>query len=198
MTLAQPRTGEVILTRAEEKWWRQCPDAPDCWDADADQPSAFMFRWDKEGELSGAREEACTAEEAYLHRTEQEKKASRGTWALTVGTVDRMGLQLVDDSANLPAPPESPPGHTFLDLRSVTNADSKAAKGERQMLRSRLLLAALRLGRHHPPIDGVPSAEAPGRGVPETTAVTERENDGTLPSVFDGDAHDDVGDTANL
>lgn len=196
MTLAQPRAGEVILTRAEEKWWRQCPDAPDCWDADKDQPSAFMFRWDKEGELSGAREAACTAEEAYLHRTEQEKKGSRGTWALTVGAVSRIGLQLVDDSANLPAPPESPLGHTFLDLRSVTKADSKAAKGERQMLRSRLLLAALRLGRYHPPIDGVPTVEEPGRDVSEATPLEERENDGVLPSAFGGHANDDASDTA--
>lgn len=195
MTLARPRAGEEILTRAEEKWWRQCPDAPDCWDADKDQPSAHMFRWDKEGELSGARQDACSAEEAYLHRTEQEKKGSRGTWALTVGAVDRIGLQLVDDSANLPAPPESPPGHTFLDLRSVTKADSKAAKGERQMLRSRLLLAAMRLGRHHPPEAETLSDGASEGDVSEKEAATETKVDsGLLPSVTDAG---EIGETSD-
>lgn len=189
MTLAQPRANEVILTRADEKWWRQCPDTPDCWDADKDQPSAQMFWWDQSGELSGAREDASTAEEAYLHRTQQEKKSSRGTWALTVGAVDRVGLQLVDDSANLPAPPDSPPGHTFLDLRSVSSASSKTAKVQRQALRSRLLLAAMRLGRHHPPEVAASSEKGSEGDVSEKVATAETEGDGGLLSAaLDNDA----------
>lgn len=142
--------GEELLTRDDEKWWRQCPDSADCWDPDNERPSALMFRWDEKGELSGAREGKSSAETAYNHRVNVEKKGSRGTWAVTVKTVKDMSMQLIDDTANLPAPPDSPPGHTYFDARDVSTAKSKAGREDRERVRSKLLRAAMRLGKQHP------------------------------------------------
>ncbi|GEM_PF-5296624 len=150
MSPRKPASGEVILTRGDELWWRQCPDTADCWDDDAGKPSGLMFRWDESGELSGARQDSTTAEASYKHRVEVEKRGSRGTWAVDVQTVINMKMQLVDDSANLPEPPESPPGHTYFDARDVSTGSSRAAKTERERIRSRLLRAANKLGRQFP------------------------------------------------
>ena len=157
MSLRKAEPGEEVLTRADEKWWRQCPDTADCWDPDNERPSALMFRWDDTGELSGAREDGSTAAQAYDHRVNVEKKGSKGTWAVKVGTVTGMSMQLIDDTANLPEPPKSPPGHAYFDARDVSRAKSKAGRDERERVRSKLFRAAMRLGKQHP-VDEVGAA----------------------------------------
>lgn len=159
MSPHEPLAGEKVLTRGEEKWWRQCPDTPDCWDSANERPSALMFRWDSEAQLSGAREDKSTAEEAFNHRTNVEKKGSKGTWAVKVETVTSMSMQLIDDTDNLPEPPASPPGHTYLDARDVTTASSREGKTERERVRSKLLRAAIRLGRQHPITEADPVSQ---------------------------------------
>jgi len=67
-----------------------------------------------------------------------------------VKTVHDMSMQLIDDTANLPAPPASPPGHTYFDARDISDADNKTGKREREKVRSALLRAAMRLGKQHP------------------------------------------------
>lgn len=145
--LPAPMPGESLVT-GDELWWRQCPSGPTYFDEEKGQPTNMMFHWNDAdaGMLSGARASASSAEQAYKHRTEVEKKASEGTWGLPAKTAAKVGSQLIDDSANLPAPPGSPPGHTYLDLRHVSNAKNRTARDERERIRARLLLAAK---RHH-------------------------------------------------
>lgn len=146
--LPQPEPGEVVVT-GDELWWRQCPTGPAFYDEVKGQPTDMMFRWTDadEGKLSGARQTKSTAEEAYVHRTEVEKKPSAGTWGIAASIAGKVSSQLLDDSANRPAPPDSPPGHTYLDLRHVSLDSTRAAKDERERIRARLLIAAK---RHHP------------------------------------------------
>lgn len=147
----EPEAGEVVVT-GDELWWRQCPTGKIYYDDEKGQPSNLMFRWTDAdaGKLSGAREQKATAEQAYRHRAEVEKVASNGTWGVPASVAGEVG-QLIDDSANLPAPPASPPGHTYLDLRHVANGDSAADKRERERVRSRLLIAAK---KHYPEAAG--------------------------------------------
>lgn len=167
MSLRATEPGEELLTRREEMWWRQCPSSADCWDDVNEQPSSLMFRWDDTGQLSGARQDKTTARSSYEHHVNVEKLGSSGTWALEVGTVADMSLQLIDDTANLPEPPKSPPGHTYLDARDVSTATSKTGKAERERVRSKLLRAALRPGREYtisavpPPAPASASASSP-------------------------------------
>lgn len=149
MSLQTSGSGEELLTRREEMWWRQCPSSADCWDDVHKQPSSLMFRWDDTGQLSGARQDKTTARKSYEHHISVEKLGSSGTWALEVGTVADMSLQLIDDTASLPEPPKSPPGHTYLDARDVSAATSKTGKAERERVRSKLLRAAMRPGREY-------------------------------------------------
>jgi len=159
MSPRAPEPGEEILTRKDEMWWRQCPSSADCWDDVNEQPSSLMFRWDPDsGQLSGARQDTTTARKSYEHHVNVEKLGSKGTWALEVGTVTDMSLQLIDDTANLPEPPKSPPGHTYLDARDVSTATSRTGKVERERLRSKLLRAALRPGREYPVAPAAPPA----------------------------------------
>lgn len=144
--------GEVLVD-GSEFWWRQCPVGPAFYDEVKGQPSSLMFRWTASdlGKLSGARESGSTpvtAADAYKHATEVEKRDSKGTWGIRASTAKSIGSQFIDDSANLPAPPISPPGHTYLDLRHVPLGDKRPEKDERERLRGRLLLAAR---RHFPP-----------------------------------------------
>jgi hypothetical protein len=151
MTLVQPEPGEVIVSGAE-LWWRQCPAGPAFYNEEKAQPTNLMFRWNPsdQGQLSGARESKSTAEAAYRHAVEVEKRSSKGTWGLPASVADKVGTQLIDDSANLPEPPASPPGHTYLDVREVPTGDTRPEKDARERIRARLLLAA---SRHHPAAD---------------------------------------------
>lgn len=114
-----------------------------------DQPANVMFRWEERdaGKLSGARETKSTAERAYKHRTEIEKRSSAGTWGVPASVAGEIASQFIDDSANLPAPPDSPPGHTYLDVRHISLDKTRPARDVRERIRSRLLLAAR---RHYP------------------------------------------------
>ena len=146
--LPQPEPGELLVT-GDELWWRQCPAGPAFYDEVKGQPTNLMFRWTEvdEGKLSGARATKSTAEDAYLHRIEVEQKLSAGTWGVPASVAGKVSSQLIDDSANLPAPPSSPRGHTYLDVRHVSLDSTRAAKDERLRIRARLLIAAK---RHHP------------------------------------------------
>lgn len=140
--------GEELVV-GDELWWRQCPAGPAFYDEVKGQPTSMMFRWvDRdEGRLSGARQTKSTAEQAYRHRTEVEQRGSAGTWGLPASVALKIRSQLIDDSANLPSPPESPPGHTYLDVRHIPLDSTRPAKDARERIRSRLLLAAK---RHYP------------------------------------------------
>jgi hypothetical protein len=148
--LPQPETGEAVVTGGE-LWWRQCPAGPAFFDEVKGQPTNVMFRWDERdaGKLSGARATKSTAEQAYKHRTEVEKRPSVGTWGVPASVASKVDSQFIDDSATLPAPPDSPPGHTYLDVRHIPLDKSRPAKDERERIRARLLLAAK---QHHPAV----------------------------------------------
>jgi hypothetical protein len=143
--------GENLVV-GSELWWRQCPVGSDFWDEDTDTPSNMMFYWNSHdaGQLSGARQRDSTAEEAFRHRTQMEGKTSHGTWAVPAYIGSKINAQFIDDSANLPASPAAPPGHTYLDVRHVPSGKSRADKDVREGIRARLLLQARRLGRQHP------------------------------------------------
>jgi hypothetical protein len=135
---------EEMLVTGDELWWRQCPAGPTYFDEVKGRPTSLMFRWNDEdaGQLSGARETKTTAEQAYKHATDVEKRASKGTWGIPAFTAAAVGCKLVDDSITLPPPPASPPGHTYLDVGHVPTGNKRPDKDERERIRSKLLLAA--------------------------------------------------------
>lgn len=141
--LIPPAAGEVSVV-GTELWWRQCPPGPAFFDEVKNQPSDVMFRWNDidAGKLSGARATKSTAEEAYVHHVNVSKKQSKGTWGVPASTAAKVSSQLLDDSLNLPAPPASPPGHTYLDMRKAPSGSTMADKASRFRIRSRLLLEA--------------------------------------------------------
>ena len=113
-----------------------------------------MFRWNDRdaGKLSGARSNGSirvSAADAYKHATEIEKRGSNGTWGVQASRAGELGSQFIDDSATLPPPPASPPGHTFLDVRHVSAGSAQQEKLDRERIRARLLLAAQ---RYFPPL----------------------------------------------
>jgi len=145
--------GEVELKDKTEYYWRQC--APVDFDEETQLPTDRMFRATEAdaGKMSGARSSKASAEAAYLHRTAVVKKPSKGTWGVTVEDVQAVKSRVVDDTALQPAPPPiPPPGHSYIDVRHLSDLDKK----QRQNFRSRLLIAAFKLNRVHPPAEPVP------------------------------------------
>lgn len=135
--------GEEVITN--KIWYRQCPTTPTHWDAEAQFPTALIFQWkdNEQGrQMSGSCPPKGTPENSYRHRVENEGRGSHGTWAVPFATVESLGLRLVNDSANLPKPPESPPGHTYLDMRLAPTGKSAQARAARESVRSRLLVGS--------------------------------------------------------
>jgi hypothetical protein len=120
--------------------------------------SAFNPSKDHDFELSVAQETMTTPEGAYLHHTEKLKRASKGTWAVTVGEARAEQLAVYPDP--IPPPPDAvpDPAHAIIDFRPVSSGGQRKAKA--------MLLArkATTRGRLHPP--PTPS-EAPPEQEPE-------------------------------
>lgn len=124
--------GEIELDDPAEIYMRQCH--PNFY-IDG-EPTSQMWRESTgdNGKLSGARSAKTSAEEAYHHRTEVVGRPSAGTFGVTVAEIGAAGTRAVDDSGADWGDFTCPPGHTFLDLRHLSD-------GERRSLRRRLAVA---------------------------------------------------------
>ncbi len=102
-------------------------------------PSSQAFKPTKkdEGMLSVALGSMTTAEDAYLHHTQELEQASAGTWAVTVEETRRAGLN------SYPQPFEESPAHGFIDFRELTRGQTET--------KAKLLLGSVRArGRLYP------------------------------------------------
>jgi hypothetical protein len=121
----QAEKRRIQLTDPDEVLYRQVHPS---WIEDG-VPTSQAFRptpKDK-GELSIDRGSLTTAEAAYKHHTTVQKLAAAGTWAVTVGEADAVGLGCFDDDQ---------PGllaHGFVDFRGL---------GRKEADRKGILLAA--------------------------------------------------------
>lgn len=70
--------------------------------------------------LSIALGSKTTAEGAYLHHVEQLQLASGGTWAVTVGETNQVGLNSFEQ------PLEESPAHGFVDFRDLSRGATEA------------------------------------------------------------------------
>ena len=103
-------------------------------------PSSQAFAPTKkdEGMLSVTRGSMTTAEATYKHYAEILKKASAGTWGLTVGEARDASLSSFDD------PQEDTPAHGFIDFRHL-------GRGPTGKIGKLLMAKARDRGRLHPP-----------------------------------------------
>lgn len=144
LTFLELVTGEELLTDPSELYFRQCN--PQF--ITNGQPTSQIFGNFPStdfGRLSGARSSASTPESAYKFHTENLDQQSAGTWAVSVSEVISKQSRIIDDT-NSPTtrpPAPCPPGHSYIDMRHLTN-------GERKRLRSHLVIAAKNRGRLHP------------------------------------------------
>lgn len=114
------QTAERRLDAPEELLYRQVH--PE-WIVEG-QPSSQAFKPTKKdnGMLSIALGSKSTAEDAFLHHTQELARASAGTWAVTVGEVAAVELSSFEQ------PLEDSPAHGFIDFRELSRGaiDSKA------------------------------------------------------------------------
>lgn len=141
------QSGEVLLKDSDEMFFRAC--APGNFNQHTGQPLDTLFRPDKRdnGELSGDRSSRHSADQAYKHRTNANGLRCSGIWGITVGEADQAGHNVVDDtSRNFALGVHCSPAHVFLDMTDYHQLRSR----QRQAVRQRLLLLAIRHGRQYP------------------------------------------------
>jgi hypothetical protein len=110
--------GEELLTDDAERIWRQVH--PKSRTAEgAPSSAAFIPNQTDKGCLSCSREQIVTAEEAFVYHTRNLDLESAGSWSITVAAVRSVELRAVDDSARSTDESPLPPGHTYVDYRTV-------------------------------------------------------------------------------
>lgn len=141
---SQSETHGTRLADLEEILFRQVHPT---WVVDGVPTSqAFTPTPKDEGKLSIARGSRATAEAAFKHYRAVQKFSSEGTWAVTVGEVNDVGLECFDeDDPDLLA-------HGFIDFRGLGRKDAKR-KGvllaARARERGRLFPSSLTEGAGH-------------------------------------------------
>lgn len=93
--------------------------------------SAFNPSKEHDYELSVAREMKTTPEGAYLHHTERLKRASNGTWAVSVGQVRAEQLWSYPDPIPPPQDAVPDPAHAITDFSPVSSSGQRRAKALR-------------------------------------------------------------------
>jgi hypothetical protein len=134
-SVSAPNGDERLLDDQSELLYRQVPPA---W-VDDGIPSSQAFAPTRKdaGMLSIARGTKTTAEGAYLHHTEVLGLRSSGTWAITVGEANAVGLK------SFSQPSDKSPAHGFVDFRELGRRPAEA--------KGKLLLANARArGRLYP------------------------------------------------
>jgi hypothetical protein len=117
------RSCEKVVPDSDELQWREVHPQ---WVADGlIARDAFVGVHTSRAEVSTVRSSRRTAEQAHLHYVEHLGLQSAGTWAVAVGEVLEVDGRVVDDSA---CDDVDTPGHSFIDLRSLTRPQQKAAR----------------------------------------------------------------------
>lgn len=107
--------------------------------------SAFNPSKEHDYEVSVARETKTTPEGAYLHHTERLKRASIGTWAVSVGQARAEQFWSYPDPIPPPQDAVPDPAHAIIDFSTVSSSGQRRAKA------LRLARQATDRGRLHPP-----------------------------------------------
>lgn len=109
---------EVVVDDPEERIWRQVH-PKNTTDTGAPSSAAFVPNDVDEGCLSCSRESKVTAKRAFLYHTEILELESAGTWSVPVAEISRVDLRCVDDSATATDEAPLPPGHVYIDYRTL-------------------------------------------------------------------------------
>ncbi|WP_051731960.1 hypothetical protein [Kitasatospora phosalacinea] len=120
------RPGEYILTDESEFLWRQINPAF-IHDGKVSK-QAFTPTPKDTGELSTVRSSKVTAEQSHSHHTAILGLASVGVYSVQVSDVAEVQLRAVDDSA-VDDGDERPPGHAFVDFKTVTSSKARQRIG---------------------------------------------------------------------
>ena len=119
-------SAEELLTNPDEIWFRHAFPAAATEDRGEINQLAFKLHDNDGGKLSGARSSKVSAASSFDERRTV-KPNTAGTWGVSIGELDSCGLRCVDDTA---VPPPKPTGHSYVDLRRVTEDRAKDLRQE--------------------------------------------------------------------
>ncbi|WP_194293419.1 hypothetical protein [Actinomadura macrotermitis] len=121
------RPGEELIGEVDEFLYRQVH--PQFVQDGRVTSQAFRPTEKDAGELSISRGSQVSAEEAFIFHTARLQLDSAGSWIVSVDEVGKIGLRAVDDQHAPTRPDPCPPGHGYIDFRSLQtqNALKKAA-----------------------------------------------------------------------
>lgn len=136
---------EKLLINRDEYLMRAC--ASGFFDPITGQASseAFGIRRSDEGKLSVFRSSVLKHSDIFDYRSSQGLTCAC-ILKVSVGQIDEMDLQAIDDSV---CEPQVVLGHSFIDFRASSDPLSKA---ERETIRSKLLFSAISNGLIKPPL----------------------------------------------
>lgn len=86
---------------------------------------AFIPRRDDNGRLSGNLRSVTSAQVASEYRAAARERAPQHVWGLSLEEVENAGLNVVDDSSEIPDLPV-PPGHASLDYSALLGEENSS------------------------------------------------------------------------
>jgi hypothetical protein len=114
---------EVALDDGPEWLWRQVH--PNFVSGALVSAEAFVGTPDARSEVSTVRSSARTAEQAFVHHTNELGRPSAGSWAVSVDEVKATGSRAIDDAR---CEGVTTPGHSYVDVRRLGKSDRKLAR----------------------------------------------------------------------
>lgn len=118
--------GERVLTSSDDRLWRQVN--PEFYADGVVGAGAFVGVSDDRSRVSTSWEKEQTAEGAYHFHTAMLNLQSVGTWSVCVGTVVGANARAVHDADSECAPTPCPPGHAYIDLRTLSRNQRREAR----------------------------------------------------------------------
>lgn len=118
--------GELVLEPTGERLWRQVH--PQFVEDGIVGVGAFVGVEGDRDRVSAARELCQTARGAHEFHTEALGLRSAGTWGVRTLTVAEAGSRSVYDAESECAPAPCPPGHSYIDFRTLGRAQKRAIR----------------------------------------------------------------------